>query len=242
MTLRTRRVGVRERMDDPGVDRAQLNRSLADLRAINRWLGGTGTIIRHLEGLLDSLRPARYRVLDVATGSADIPLALARWGRARGIPLEILATDAHARTLDAARERTMRDPDVRVEEADALDLPYGDGSFHFALCSTALHHFDRDDAVRVLRELRRVASCGVVVHDLRRSRFALWGAKLLAATLWRTHPVTRHDGPLSIRRAFTPAELREVAAAAGYVGCHIHEHLGFRLSLVLDRTAETGCR
>ena len=241
MTLRTRDVRVQERMDDPGVDRAQLDRSLADLRTVNRWLGGTQTIIRNLERLLRPLPPARYRVLDVATGSADIPLALARWARARGTPLKIVATDLHSQTLDAARERAMGDPDVHVEQADALELPYGDGSFHFALCSTALHHFDWGDAIRVLRELRRVASCGVVVGDLCRSRLGLWGAKLLAATLWRNHPVTRHDGPLSIRRAFTPAELREVAAAAGYEGPHVRRHPGFRLSLVLDRTAEAGC-
>ena len=144
----------------------------------------------------------------------------------------MVATDAHPGTLALAREHAAGDPDVRVEAADALALPYSDGEFDFALCSTALHHFGDGDAVRVLRELRRVARRGVVVNDLRRSRAALLGARLLAATVWRTHPVTRHDGPLSVRRSFTPAELLRLGRSAGMDDARVHVHHPFRLALV----------
>jgi hypothetical protein len=88
----------------------------------------------------------------------------------------------------------------------------------------------------VLRELDRVARCGVVVTDLYRSRPALLGARLLAATVWRRHPVTRHDGPRSVVAAFTPRELEELAAAAGMAGARVHRHPVFRVALVVDRT------
>jgi ubiquinone/menaquinone biosynthesis C-methylase UbiE len=176
-------------------------------------------------------------ILDVATGSADIPLAITRRARARRRPVKVTATDFHATTLDFARRHTADDPDVTVESADALALPYPDGAFDFALCSTALHHFDdRGDAMRVLREMDRVARHGVVVNDLARSRPALLGAQLLAVTLWRRHPVTAHDGPLSIRRAYTPPELRDLAEDAGLRDFTVHAHFPFRLALVIDRT------
>ena len=125
---------------------------------------------------------------------------------------------------------------MRVEAADALQLPYADGAFDFALCSTALHHFDaRDQLLRVLGELNRVAGIGGIINDLRRSRPALIGANLLAATFWRTHPVTRHDGPLSVRRAFTPAELDDLARAAGLPGARVHAHVPFRVALVWEK-------
>lgn len=230
MSLSVRASGA-ERMDAPGVDPAELSRSLDDIRAVNRWLGGTRVVLRDLDRLLRPRPTERVRILDVATGSADIPLAVARWARERGIPVEVRATDVHLGTLEVARQRVAADPDVRVEAADALALPYADGTFHVALCCTALHHFDTPDAVRVLRELRRVASLGVIVSDLRRSRPGWLGARLLAATVWRRNPVTRHDGPLSVRRSFTPAELREVARAAG-VRARVHTHPFARLSLV----------
>ncbi len=225
-----------ELMDEPEVDRRQLATSLADLRGVNRWLGGTRVVLRHLAAMAAGLASEEFTVLDVGTGSGDIPLHVARWARGRGLRARVVATDAHAGTLALAREHAERDPDVRVEHADALALPYADGEFDFALCSTALHHFADDDAVRVLRELDRVARRGVVVNDLRRSRPALLGARLLAATVWRAHPVTRHDGPLSVRRAFTPGELLELGRRAGMRGARVHAHPPFRVALVADRT------
>ena len=220
-------------MDAADQDRRELARSLADLRGVNRWLGGTRVVLHHFARLAAAHPRPSWRVLDVATGSADIPLALAAWARSRGMRLHVVATDSHPTTLDLAREHTSADPDVSVEAADALALPYADGAFDVALCSTALHHFDvEDEAVRVLRELDRVSRVGVIVNDLARSLPALAGARLLAATVWRTHPVTRHDGPLSVRRAFTPAELRRLARAAGLGNATVRAHFPFRVALV----------
>lgn len=226
------RVVAAELMDEPGVDRRELATSLRDLRGVNRWLGGTRVVLHHLARLAAGAPGGEFTVLDVATGSADIPLHVARWARTRGLRARVTATDAHAGTLALAREHAAGDPDVRVEPADALHLPYADAEFDFALCSTALHHFADGDAVRVLRELRRVARRGVVVNDLRRSRPALLGARLLAATVWRAHPVTRHDGPLSVRRAFTPGELLALGRRAGMADARVHVHHPFRLALV----------
>jgi SAM-dependent methyltransferase len=219
-------------MDEPGQDPAELARSLADLRGVNRWLGGTRVVLHHLRGFVDAEPPRRWRILDVATGSADIPLAIARWARSRGVGMEIVATDVHPTTLAVAQARVAGVPGVRAEQADALALPYADGAFDLALCSTALHHFDDPaDVAAVLREMGRVARVGGIVNDLRRSRPALLGANLLAATVWRTHPVTRHDGPLSVRRAFTPGELMQAADAAGLPGARVHTHAPFRVAL-----------
>jgi SAM-dependent methyltransferase len=239
MTPLPRATGV-ERMDAADVDPRELSRSLADLRGVNRWLGGTRVVLHHLARLVARHPRPEYRVLDVATGSADIPLAVAAWGRRRGVRIRVVATDAHPATLAEARARVAADPDVTAEPADALALPFEDGAFDFALCSTALHHFDtRDECVRVLRELHRVARLGGVVNDLRRSRAALLGAHLLAATFWRNHPITRYDGPLSVRRAFTPAELRELADAAGLRGATAHAHVPWRVALAWAEPAGT---
>ena len=225
-----------ELMDAADQDRRELARSLADLRGVNRWLGGTRVVLRHFARLVRAHPRPSWSVLDVATGSADIPLSLAAWARSRSIRLHVVATDSHPTTLDLAREHTARDPDVSVEPADALALPYADGAFDVALCSTALHHFDAEDqAVQVLRELDRVSRVGVIVNDLARSLPALAGARLLAATVWRTHPVTRHDGPLSVRRAFTPAELRRLARAAGLGNARVRAHFPFRVALVAEK-------
>lgn len=221
-----------ELMDDPAASGAMLRQSLADLRQVNRFLGGSRVITRQLAALLSRVAERPVRLLDVATGSADIPLQLIAWGRRRGVSFEIVATDNHAATLELALERIGATPSLTVRYADATRLPFPDRSFHFALCSTALHHFSRADALRILRELGRVASCGLIVNDLRRSRLGWFGARLLAATVWRSNPITRHDGPLSVRRAFTPRELRALAFEAGLTRPVVRRHPVFRMSLV----------
>lgn len=230
------RMAGSELMDEPAADRGELARSLADLRAVNRWLGGTRVILHHLARLVDHHPRPRWRIVDLASGSGDIPLHVAAWARERNLRMEIVATDNHAGTLDLAREHTAADPAVSVDDADALDLPWPDRSFDVALLSTALHHFDDEaDCVRVLREMGRVSRVGFIVNDLARSRPALLGARLLAATVWRTHALTRHDGPLSVRRAFTPDELRELAARAGFANARVQAHFPFRLALVVEK-------
>lgn len=235
MTSLPRTAGA-ERMDEPDQDPAELGRSLVDLQHVNRWLGGYRVVLHHLQKLVARHPRPSYRVLDVATGSADIPLKVAAWARAKGIRMQIVATDNHATTLSYARRHAAGDADVRVEPADALHLPYADDAFDFAVCSTALHHFDaRADLLRVLGEMHRVSRIGGIVNDLRRSRPAYVGARLLAATFWRRHPVTAHDGPLSVRRAFTTAELADLARAAGLPGARAHRHEPFRVALVWER-------
>jgi SAM-dependent methyltransferase len=226
---RTRR---RELMDRPEADPEQLSRSLVDLAGVNRWLGGRRSALRLVLRLARNTRAEPVRVLDVGTGGADIPLALARAGRRAGRRLCITATDLHPVTLEVARRATRGEPDVRVAEADAMRLPFDDGSFEIAMCCTTLHHFERDQAIRILGELARVATVGVVVTDLSRSWPALLGARILAATLWRRHPITRHDGPASIRAAFTASELGALGRAAWGSHYRVRRHPVFRLSLV----------
>lgn len=219
-------------MDSPEADARELTRSLADLRAANRVFGGTRAMLALLRPLIDQVGEPPVRVLDIATGSADIPIEISRWAARRGRELEVVASDIHPLTLRVARERAASDPHVTIVGADALRLPFADRAFHLVTCSTALHHFTDDDAVRALREMARVASVAVVVLDLRRSRTALASVGLLAATVWRRHAITRHDGPVSVRASFTPGELRDLAARAGLDRARVRRHPWFRQSLV----------
>jgi SAM-dependent methyltransferase len=226
-------------MDSPDVDPEQLEDSLADLRTVNRWLGGSASVIRRLTPLIRRLHgagAATIRLLDVGTGSADLPLLLERWCRKRRIPLRVVASDLHAGTVRSAARALSSRPGISLVRSDALRLPFADGSFHLALCSTMLHHLDDAGAVAVLRELDRVASAGILVSDLRRSRGAMAGAHLLAHTLWRRHPITRHDGPASVAAGFTRGELEDLARTAGLRGASVRNEPVFRISLTIDRT------
>jgi ubiquinone/menaquinone biosynthesis C-methylase UbiE len=205
-----------ELLDEPDHDPAELADSLDDVARVNRLLGGQRALLAHVAPLL--LPNRTTRILDVGTGSADLPCAVVDWARRQHRSVHITATDLHPQTLDIARSRCSGYPEIAVEPADALKLQFGDGAFDAATLSLTLHHFEQDDQVEVMRELARVANGLVIVNELRRTRINYVGARLLAATIWRGNRLTRHDGPLSVLRAFTDDELLRIAQLAGLHG------------------------
>jgi 2-polyprenyl-3-methyl-5-hydroxy-6-metoxy-1,4-benzoquinol methylase len=234
-----RRCRTAELMDRPDADPRELARSLDDLRRVNRWLGGRRGAVRLVLPIARRLPGRPVRILDVGTGRADIPLALVAAARREGISLAIIGIDLHPTTVDVARTAAAGDRDVEIAVGDALDLAYPDRSFDIAMSHTTLHHFSDEDAARAVAEMDRVAKWAVVVTDLARSRAAWLGSRILAATAWRRHPITRHDGPASVRAAFTPAELDRLAARSTPDPRRVRPEPIFRLSLVVDRTGAT---
>jgi ubiquinone/menaquinone biosynthesis C-methylase UbiE len=167
-----------ELLDAREHDLAALADNLADLRALDRYLGGTALTWRVLRPMLRTLPPgAPATLLDVASGGADGPRILAQLARRHGYDLRPFASDRLADVLRLARSAGTRFPLI---QHDALAIPAADAAVDFVTCSLALHHFDPPAAVALLRELRRVARRGVIVNDLRRGRMAYWGARLLA--------------------------------------------------------------
>lgn len=225
-----------ELMDRPDCDRALLADALEAIADTNRWTGGDRLQRRELLRLLDGARPGGVVILDVGAGNGDASLRLARRLRRLGWEPRVLLADLHGMVLDIARERlqTRLEPEemeaFRFVRLDGPDLPLADRSVDVALCATTLHHLERRPAGRFLKELCRVSRRGWVVTDLRRSRLSYAAVRLLSVTVWRRNPLNRADGPVSVRRAFTPREIRALLEEAGVTDVRVRGHLA-RLSI-----------
>jgi len=209
-----RLTGVAELLDGPLDDPAALDANLRDLARINRLTGGTRLSVQAVAALGDVTS-----ILDVGTGAADIPMTLLARARAAGRTLSITATDSRPEILAAARRvrpAVGRTVGLELAVADGRGLPYPDGAFDVAHASMVVHHLAPDEVVAFLHELRRVARAGIVVNDLVRGRLAWLGGWLLVRALGAGR-YARHDGPLSVRRAYSRPELLELVAAAGLV-------------------------
>jgi ubiquinone/menaquinone biosynthesis C-methylase UbiE len=215
-----RRLEVPEHLDGDLSDRVTLEGNLRDLVRINRLFGGARLSVDAVRSLVEAAdkprAPGVLGILDVGTGAADIPLALVA-ARGPWRSIHVTATDARPQILEAAarlRPQLARSTDIALAIADGRSLPYDDAAFDVAHASLVLHHLSRDDAVAFLGELRRVARLGVVVNDLARNRRSWIGAWLILHALTR-NAWTRHDGVLSVRRAWTLDEARRLVHDAG---------------------------
>lgn len=214
---------------EPGVRR----RSHRDIALSNRLFGGVHAVRAELEPMLAG-GPRELSLLDVGTGTGDIPSRLVAVAARRGVRLRVLGLDDHRELVAATREWP-----IEPVTASALALPFADRSIDVVCCSQVLHHFEPASALDVLREMHRVARRGVIVADLRRS----WVA---AAALWLIsfplgfHPVSRHDGVVSIFRGFTGAELRALVREAVSVDARVRRRFLFRVTASWPRDPVAG--
>jgi ubiquinone/menaquinone biosynthesis C-methylase UbiE len=201
-----RRRGV-EILDDPNVDSAILTRAMEDVERANRILGGLDAALSEMGETVGDL-PECARLLDVGTGTADIPAGARKLAADNGITLTTIGFDISPVLLERNRNRN-----DSVVLGDALALPFRDSSVDVVTCSQVLHHFQDADAKRLITEMNRVARRRVVISDIRRSVFAA-GGLWLASFVLRFHPVSRHDGVVSVMRGFVSRELSDLVASA----------------------------
>ena len=224
-------------MDDPAADPADLRRSLAYIRRVNALLGYTRGTVGHLRRFSRGWKAGEtIRILDVATGSADIPRAILRWSARRGFDVRVVGIDLHHTTLQLARQGGESDPSEAVRlslvRADALRLPFADASFDYAITAMFLHHLDEAAAAAVLHEMGRVARRGVVAADLLRHRRAYAWITLLTLL---SGPMVKHDARASVAQAFTRHEALRLRDAAGLDFLSYHRHFGHRFALAGER-------
>jgi ubiquinone/menaquinone biosynthesis C-methylase UbiE len=212
-----------EMLDRPAA-LADLRESLSDVSRLNALFGGRRVTLIHVERLLSGLPAGRpLTVLDVGTGGADIPRALVRWARRAGRRLRVFALDRDLPTLRVARGLGAGYPEIVLVQGDALALPVRLASVDVVISALTLHHLEPEAAARALAEMDAAARRGLVVNDLVRSRTA-YRVVWLATRLLARNRMSRHDGPLSVRRAYAAGELRALCEKAGLFDARIFRY------------------
>ena len=207
--------------------------NLRDLRLINRRLGGTRPVVKALVGLLSTDPPKRISILDVGTGSADIPGQVIRWCRSRGIVCDTVALDVSERNLRVTRRRLGLDPGISLLRADARLLPFRQRSFDIVIASQFLHHFEESDVADLLASFAGLARRAVVINDLARNLIPYYFIRATGWLFTRSY-LTRNDGPVSVLRGFTVREFVELGQRAGLPRFTVSSVFPYRLLLVAD--------
>jgi SAM-dependent methyltransferase len=223
----------REMMDLPGQPKELLADDLRNLRVINRYLGGYRNVLRGLARLVNEQRLDRFTLLDIGTGSGDIPAVIARWARRQQIAARISGLEREAATVEEAVDQTRSFPEITILRGDATAPPFGAGSFDFVLTSQLLHHFKDEQIIALLRTWARLARRGIIVSDLVRHPVAYHGIRLLTKGFTR-NVMTRTDAPLSVQRACTISEWRELLRRADVGRLRVRWMFPFRVLALIS--------
>ena len=205
------RADLSEWMDEP-CSFEEFRDCLRDLRQVNRLTLAYRPTLWWLQQLL---RPgaAPVHIVDVGCGGGDMLRTIELWAQKRGIAVTLTGIDLNPYAARAAREFTPASSRIRWITGDAFsyqpDLPIG-----LVISSLFTHHLPEREIPRFLHWMELVATRGWFVNDLHRERLPYYGFMALA-TVMRWHRFVRHDGPVSIRRAFQHADWRRYLAEAG---------------------------
>lgn len=214
-----------ERIDTGDYTSAEYERFLREIRFINWFTGDLRTLRKTLFRAIELEGLHEFSVLDVGAGSGEMLASIRKFAGETNRKAHLTGLD-----LNEVSTGSIKKAHIDAVRGDALQLPFADNSFDYAICSLFTHHLPDEKVVEVMREMARVSNLGIFVIDLHRHPAAYALYKVFCA-IFRISQLVREDGLLSIQRSFKPNELLDLAVKAGLRGAKMERHFIYRLVL-----------
>jgi len=230
------RVDADELVDDPKLSVEDAFATMRDQAVVNRWLGGAHATLAHAIPLLRNSASDPVRVLDAACGGGDLSRFLVDAARRHGKRTAVIGLDLSRHVITCARRLSADYPEIRFVVGDALRPPFREGTFDIVIMPTFIHHLQPEQIVPLLRTARGISRGAVIVEDLVRSPWACLGFWIFSRVM-RFHPISIHDGQVSVCRAYIPREIIEMVHRAGLAQWKLYRHPISRMTLVYAGTS-----
>jgi len=213
-----------ELLDDDAGSAAEVSSSLADLGRINRWFGGVRVLSRLVERVAQKTGRRELTLLDVAGARGEVPALAGQRLREQGIRLDTTVLDRAASHLERGNRSVV---------GNALALPFRDATFDVVSSSLFVHHLEPAEVRQFVNEALRVSRLAVLINDIRRHPLHL-ALVYAGLPLYRSR-LTRNDAPVSIRRAYTPEEMRGLLGHTAAAAVDLRTYYLYRMGIIAWR-------
>ena len=222
-----------ELMDAPDIPVKLLHRNLGELDILNRYLGGHSISMEGIKRLIQSTRDHKeYHIVDLGCGSGDVLKYIAQWARKHQFLVKLTGVDKNSDAIQYLVNNCSEYPEINGVVSDYQDYLQTEPSIDIVHCSLFCHHLNNQELSELFLYLKSYARVGFVINDLQRSFIAYYSVWFLTRLLNGT-VLSKHDGPISVLRAFTREELYKLLHQAGLNDISIQWRWAFRYLVVV---------
>ena len=196
-----------ELMDDAELPEAELRLALKDLAVVNKYLGGNQITITALEGMITSQPDKKlWRVMDVGCGDGEVLRQIARHFKNLDYKIDFIGLDINEKSIARARKKSEGISHLTFSTQNILTLDAATAGCDIILCTLTMHHFTDQQICTFIKTFVQLASTGVIINDLQRSKIAYHLFQLFSGIFMKSK-IAKYDGKVSIARAFKKEEL-----------------------------------
>lgn len=219
-----------EMMDDLKCSGPVVRQTLRELEVINAWLGGNKVTLEGVRELIRRRTPRAFTLADLGCGGGDIARLLLTKFEKSGYTLHITGVDANPDIVSIAAEH--HGNRIRFVAMDVLSEEFCSMQFDIVTATLFFHHFTSAQLAGFIRQLLTQVKVGIVINDIHRHWFSYHSIRILTGLFSRS-PMVRHDAPVSVMRAFTRQEMKDILEAAGATNYTISWRWAFRWQVVI---------
>jgi 2-polyprenyl-3-methyl-5-hydroxy-6-metoxy-1,4-benzoquinol methylase len=224
----------KEIMDDLGGSGKDMDQALRELEIINFLLGGNKVSINGIKKLLQNNAGYKHpiRIADLGCGGGDVMKEMARWGRKNGIKLSLTGIDANPHIIEYASENTKGYPEIRYQAINIFSNEFYEQEFDIIHSCLFTHHFSNEELEVLFKSFKKQAKIGIIINDLHRHWLAYYSIKVIT-TIASKSAMVKNDGPVSVLRAFSKNELKNILKNSGLDNYSIKWKWAFRWQLIV---------
>lgn len=226
------RSGQSELMDSPGISDQLLYKNLGELDIMNRFIGGHAISLEGIKRLMTDSQK-EYHIVDLGCGSGDVLRFIARWARTNQYRVKLTGVDMNADAIRYLFEKSAEYPEITGITADYENYLAATDDIDIVHCGLFCHHLDDSKLVQLFQYLKTSSCQGIVINDLQRNPLAYYGVWFLTRLL-NGSALSKHDGPVSVLRAFRRMEIETLIQRAGLLYFSIQWKWAFRYLVVVN--------
>lgn len=227
-----------ELLDDLHCQGEEIDQNLKELQIINRWLGGDYVTIQGIGHILGghNIADKVITIADLGCGGGDMLMKISKWAKKKGIKVKLTGIDANPYIITYAAKNCRSFENIEFKTINIFSEEFKQLRFDLITSTLFTHHFSDQELINLYKQLYNQCNFGVLTNDIHRHPLAYHSINALT-TLFSKSYMVKNDAGVSVKRAFTKGELKDILAKAEIATYQISWKWAFRWQVIIKKQA-----